>query len=94
MASRGTGTGVRERKTGTDTASVLWPGGVVGLVRLDGAFFREVRVLEGAQSGKAGVEAVGREEIRRLLEEEALLCEGRGGSDIAERLRAEAEKIR
>ena len=61
---------------------------------LDGAFFREVRVLEGAQSGEAGVEAVGREEIRRLLEEEALLCEGRGGSDIAERLRAEAEKIR
>lgn len=37
--------------------------------------------------------AVSREEMHRLLEE-AVLCESCGGSDIAERFRAEAEKIR
>lgn len=90
MAARGTGNGRRvliRRLCFGPAESWVW-------YALDGAFFREVRVLEGVRSGEVSVEAVSREEMRRLLEEEAVLCEGRGGAGMAERFRAEAEKLR
>lgn len=60
---------------------------------LNGVFFREVRILEGLQAGEASVDAISREDLRRLLEAEAVLCEGQGGADLAALFRAEAKKL-
>lgn len=60
---------------------------------LDGAFFREVRGLEGLQTGEASVDAVSRDDLRRLLDAEAVLCESQGGASLAALFRAEAVKL-
>ena len=45
------------------------------------------------QTGEASVDAVSREDLRRLLDAEAVLCESQGGADLAALFRAEAVKL-